>query len=318
MYFDFEDYRPEVNPVGRAISLREGVLLSIIAHLGLVIVLLLFWQQLAKDEASRKRQAILMAEAHPPEHTTFVYIPNNNAAPKAPEMAPPSDLNRVARDQARAPKPDSLPFSRGNSPDPINQPPKETARGRGAEPQAGPPLTQPQDTFPEPQVVQKESPSGLSLPTPTPQTQAGNYGRSSLPQGNLGSALNNLQRYTQSQTFRNLTGGVGKDSTGEIQFDSKGVEFGPWLRRFVERVRGNWNVPMAAMSLKGHVVIQFNIHKDGRITDLAIVGPCPIDSFNTAAYGALVASSPTDPLPPEYPDEHAFFTVTFYYNEQVP
>ena len=30
MYFDFEDYRPEFNPVGRAISLREGVLLSII------------------------------------------------------------------------------------------------------------------------------------------------------------------------------------------------------------------------------------------------------------------------------------------------
>ena len=30
---------------------------------------------------------------------------------------------------------------------------------------------------------------------------------------------------------------------------------------------------------------------------------------------ALLASNPTEPLPPEYPDDKAFFTVTFYYNE---
>ena len=28
--------------------------------------------------------------------------------------------------------------------------------------------------------------------------------------------------------------------------------------------------------------------------------------------------SPTQPLPPEYPSDHAFFTVTFYYNETPP
>lgn len=142
-------------------------------------------------------------------------------------------------------------------------------------------------------------------------------GRSALPGGQLGKALSDLRRYTDTQVFKNLQGSGGKPGD-TIQFDSKGVEFGPWLRRFVERVRNNWNVPMAAMSLKGHVIIQFNIHKNGQITDLSVVGPCPVDSFNTAAYGALVASNPTDPLPPEYPDEKAFFTVTFYYNEQVP
>jgi hypothetical protein len=29
----------------------------------------------------------------------------------------------------------------------------------------------------------------------------------------------------------------------------------------------------------------------------------------------LLSSNPTQPLPPEYPDDKAFFTVTFYYNE---
>ena len=41
-----------------------------------------------------------------------------------------------------------------------------------------------------------------------------------------------------------------------------------------------------------------------------------IESFNTAAAGALAASNPTLPLPPEYPSDKAFFTVTFFYNER--
>jgi len=31
-----------------------------------------------------------------------------------------------------------------------------------------------------------------------------------------------------------------------------------------------------------------------------------------------MTSNPVDPLPPEYPSEKAFFTVTFYYNERPP
>ena len=33
MYLDFDDYRPDIQPIGRAISWREGVLISIIVHL---------------------------------------------------------------------------------------------------------------------------------------------------------------------------------------------------------------------------------------------------------------------------------------------
>jgi TonB family protein len=69
------------------------------------------------------------------------------------------------------------------------------------------------------------------------------------------------------------------------------------------------------MSMSGHVVITFNVHKNGALTDLTIAGPCPVEAFNHAAYGALVASNPTAPLPPEYPSDSAFFTVTFFYNE---
>jgi hypothetical protein len=51
------------------------------------------------------------------------------------------------------------------------------------------------------------------------------------------------------------------------------------------------------------------------ITDVTVIRPSEIESFNTAAVNALLASSPTVPLPAEYPDDKAFFTATFYYNE---
>jgi len=69
------------------------------------------------------------------------------------------------------------------------------------------------------------------------------------------------------------------------------------------------------MSLKGHVVLQFNVHKNGAITDLAIVQPSAIEAFNNAAVNAIRGSNPTQPLPPEYPADKTLFTVTFYYNE---
>jgi TonB family protein len=137
-----------------------------------------------------------------------------------------------------------------------------------------------------------------------------------VPGGGLGDALKNLQRFVQRETFDNPQGSGGQFGP-EIQFDTKGIEFGPWVRRFIAQVKRNWlpMIPYSAMMYKGHVVMTFNVHKDGNITELSIAGPCPVDAFNTAAFGALKASTPTEPLPREYPTESAFFTVTFFYNE---
>jgi TonB family protein len=107
-------------------------------------------------------------------------------------------------------------------------------------------------------------------------------------------------------------------SPPSIQFDSKGVEFGPWLRRFVAQIRRNWFIPQSAMLQKGHVVVTFYVGKDGRITELKVLRPSAIELFNNSSFGALASSNPTHPLPPEYPNDRAFFTVTFYYNESPP
>jgi len=311
MYFDFEDYRPDTPRVGPAISWREGVLLSIIAHLMMAIFLILSPRLFPVDQAARAR-ALAAAEQRAEDQARFVFVQPrlDRIAPNAPDRAEPSDKDRMARAPEHAPNPaNPMPFARGNTPERVEELPSPQARGQGPtpDPAAG---QQAQNTPPPESDKALDSQSGLQRPAL--QTANGANGRAAAGGGSLGDSLRNLQRYVQ--TFDNPQGGGGQFGP-EIQFDTKGVEFGPWIRRFIAQVKRNWLVPYAAMSSKGHVVIQFNVHKDGSITDLTVVGPCPIDAFNNAAFGALASSNPTQPLPPEYPSEKAFFTVTFFYNE---
>jgi len=135
--------------------------------------------------------------------------------------------------------------------------------------------------------------------------------------GLLGSAMQNLERYVHRETFGNLSGDTGRYGPS-IQFDSKGVEFGPWIRRFVAQIRRNWFVPYAMLTMNGNVVLTFFVHRDGTLTDLTVVQPSTVGGFTNSAYNALRSSNPTTPLPPDYPDDQAFFTVTFYFNEVPP
>jgi TonB family protein len=107
-------------------------------------------------------------------------------------------------------------------------------------------------------------------------------------------------------------------SEATLQFDAKGVDFGTWERPFIRKVVNNWASVSAAGSLKGRVEVSFNVHKDGTITDIVVVGPSKVEVLNTSSLNAIAASSPVQPLPAEYPDEKAHITITFYYNETPP
>lgn len=314
MYFDFDDYRPDTPRVVTAISWREGVLLSVIFHLLIVITLILSPKLFTMSDAARAR-AIALAEQRAQDRAQFVFVQPrlDTEAPKPPDRADSSDKDRIARAPEQAPKPENeSPFARGNTPEKVQEEPTPAARGEGPTPD--PAAGQQAQNAPAPPPL--DSASALQLPTPPPQnTPNGANGRAAASGGSLGEALRNLQRYVQM--YDNQEGGVGQYGP-EIQFDSRGVEFGPWIRRFVAQVKRNWFVPYSVMSNTGHVVIQFNVHRDGAITDLAIVGPCPIPAFNSAAYGALASSNPTQQLPAAYPADKAFFTVTFFYNESPP
>jgi TonB family protein len=315
IHFDFEHRYQDELVVGRAISPREAVMASIIVHL-LIIIAFQFGPDLnffkpSPEELEARRQEILRQQELERANRRFVFV-QPQVDMKALEPKPNvdlSDLDRRAQAPQRAAKPDNpVPFSRGNSAERTESATAVPERARGAEtdvkPDAQPPEPEPEEriarTLPPADTGIKRS-TDVSRPAP----------------GALGDALRNLERYVQNETFHNPQGGVS-DPGATIQFDTKGVEFGPWLRRFVAQVRRNWFVPYAAMTFRGRVVIQFNIHKNGAITETVVAGPSDIDAFNRAAYNAILGSNPTEPLPPEYPEPVAFFTVTFYYNEQPP
>ncbi len=137
--------------------------------------------------------------------------------------------------------------------------------------------------------------------------------------GLLGRALQNLDRYALRESFMNRKGDTGRYGP-EIQFDSRGAEFGPWIRRFIAQVRRNWFVPYAIMSrsLHGNVALTFFVNRDGSINELQVISPAALDAFTNSAFNALATSNPTQPLPDDYPGDRCFFTVTFYFNESPP
>jgi TonB family protein len=309
MYIDFEDSRPDTPRVEGALSVREGVLISIIVHLLLLIAVLLVPDLLPESV----RPAPVAAVSEPRQSPRFVFMqPRADISKPQPRQdVEASDQDRRMSTIAPPPKPENpLPFARGNSPQREEADVAPPNRGNAPEPSVarGNPNTDAEGQM----AANDPSRSMMRLPdapNATPGLRLGEAGS----KGALGNALRNLQRYVQHQSFDNPTG--SGDSQGLIQFDSKGVDFGPWLRRFVAQVKRNWFVPQAAMIMKGHVVITFNIHRNGAITDIEVKQPSSVESFNIAAVNALMSSNPTQPLPPEYPSDSAFFTVTFLYNE---
>jgi TonB family protein len=325
MYFDFEDYRPDTPRLDAPISKREGVLLSLVLHV-LFVVLILVLAPLGEAQrlAAIKRAeelALQQRRQQAAEDRRFVFVQPrvDLEARRAPERADLSDKDRQVQAPERAVNPqNALPFARGNSTERVEAddrgarereqpapetPPRTAEEGREAS------LAEQADGNASDKQAISTLPEGRLGPRMSTETARNS--------GSLGEALRNLQRYVDRESFNNPRGGGGGFGPS-IQFDTKGVEFGPWIRRFVAQIKRNWIVPLAAMTMRGHVVMTFNVHKDGAITDIQVLQPSSIDGFNHAAANALIGSNPTFPLPPEYPSDRAFFTVTFYYNEVPP
>jgi TonB family protein len=308
IHFDIDSRYQDELVVGSAISRREGVIFSVVTHIVLILAILLVPKlpmfQVTPEELARRR-AELERELREQQDQRFVFVQPriDMKAVQPPERAPLSDADRRAQTRETAPNANNpLPLARGNSTERVEEQNNERAAGEQNQNQ---PTLQPQ---PESQEARVLPPADEGYRRPLPQAPQ------PKPSGSLGEALRNLQQYVQKQTFNNPQGGLNQPGAA-IQFDTKGVEFGPWLRRFVAQVRHNWFIPQAAMTFHGHVVLTFNIHKDGSISDVSVLQPSDIDGFNKAAIGAITGSNPTEPLPPEYPSDQAFFTVTFYYNE---
>ena len=294
MYLDLEDYRPDTPRVPSVISVREGVLLSLVLH-GLMLLFIMFGPT-ELFEASTEPVVPVPVNKEPLKYVQM--MPTIDRQELAKLQAELSDIDRRSATRERAPVPQNeAPLSRGNTPEKVVGGPSEPP-----EPAASPPSSPPAERVPD-------STAGLYAEArqPTPPTP---------PAPNVGRALRNLQQYLQDNNYDNALGGA-TDQNADIQFDSKGADFGPWLRRFVAQVRRNWLIPQVAELARGHVVLQFTVLRNGAIVDLRVSQPASIDAMTVSALNSIKLSNPTATLPPDFPDDRAPFIVTFRYNEPV-
>lgn len=373
MLFDFEDRHVETPTIESAMSWREQVLLSIFAHVAVVLLVLLvprldFVQAMEEQRAARlaelaQEQEELLALARLADRDrdrTFVFIEPlvETEPPAAPRPdAPLSDRDRIGQSPEVADDPlNTLPNAEGNSSnfivaedpqdglgpdragsseaseeapleaeladselDGVTDDPVENAEvadaTRGAEETA-------EEEGDDRSALLEEllADGALSVPGGREDPDEPDPAARRPADGLLGRAMRNLERYSpRRESFANSRGRASQYGP-DIQFDSRGADFGPWIRRFIAQVRRNWFVPYAVMSrsMHGHVVLTFYVNRDGSMTDLRIIRPAGIDAFNNSAFNALATSNPTQPLPAEYPDDRCFFTVTFYFNESPP
>jgi TonB family protein len=311
MYFDLEDRRPDTPILDRPLTRLEQFLLTIIAYLLIVIAIITYPKLpfVKAAQAARLKQLEAQREKIEAmrEPMQFVFAKPKVEIERLPDKAKfLSDESHKAQAPEKAPVPKTdIPMSRGNTVD-------RTIADPG-KPQPQPPQ--------QPTAPPASNPNALALPTTAQSTIARNDTSSNpvMPNrapGLLSDAIRNVGRYTQGETLQNVQG--NSDFGPSFQFDSKGVDFGSWLRRFKAQVYRNWLIPYAAMALHGHTVIRFTIHKDGSISDLIVLQPSTVDAFTKAAFNAINASNPTVPLPQDYPDESMVMTVIFYYNEMPP
>ena len=365
MIFDFEDRYFDTPTIEAAMSWREQVLLSVLAH-GLVVLLVLFVPQLpfvqeaealrlarlAELQEQQEQQQLALAAD---QNRTFVYIEPlvDFEADQAPNPnAPLSDRDRIAQSPTAAEDPlNNLPNADGNSmrfveseePSDALEPERAADAAAASNREAAASDSRFEDAsgdvpdaetadasraaeapgeddgrLPDELVEQLLADGALSLPGGgEPDLDTFDPDADRPADGLLGRAMRNLDRYARRQTFNNQRGQVDRQAPF-IQFDSKGADFGPWIRRFVAQVYRNWFMPYAIMSMHGNVVLTFNVHRDGSITDLNVMKPSRVRAFTNSAFNAISTSNPTYPLPDDYPDDTCFFTVTFYFNESPP
>ena len=306
MYFDLEDYRPDTPRIPNPISIREAVLISVIVHLVFVISYLLVPEEWFERQELLAENAMPVDPQRQPPLRFVEVMPLLDRMEQPVRPADQSDLDRRSQTRERPPDAiDPVPFMRGNTPEMIEGGPSAAA------PPSAPP-SPPSRPEAEPVDASALPPADRGFASVPPQPASPSASQAAPT---LGDQLRNLQQYLRQENFDNPRGGDTEQSA-DIQFDSMGIDFGPWLRRFKNQVERNWLVPAAAMSLRTRVVIRFNVLRNGYITDLTVLQPASVPALTNAALNALRLSNPTAELPPEYPAEKVLFTVTFYYNER--
>jgi len=306
-------------PEKTAVTFREAVLGSLLAHACVIIYFLIF------PDTFRPGTFTFAAprDANAPIPLEFLTEP---AAPESRELTL-GDSGREVRSERRperAPPPENEePFSQGNNPNRFVAPPIPHRAQAAPEPGADGSSQATQQEMAGSQLQSSQAPEGDA----SKSDSALSSGRSEflVPKrgGSGGTGLREaLGKMSLGLSggaplkFDNPTGGLA-GPTGGLSFDTPGFDWGPYARKIYWIIWTNWTQgwpPAAWAGLQGVVTVRFRIMRDGQVTGITLIDSSGTPAFDTCATVALEASSPLPPLPEEFPKDSEGITARFLYN----
>jgi TonB family protein len=290
---------------------------SVAVHILAIIALIQFFARPAPTKEQEEIARTIFTPLVAPG--AFDLEQPKSVAPPAPHVkVNPQDIRRVAPTPVR-PTPE---------PPKVVEPPRELPAA--PVPKNTPPPLAPTEA--PTQKVENQKP-GLILETPDAPTPRNPH--LTLPQGaTSGQSLNDLLHGDRPSGPRAIVGGgpvrsgglSGRAGSGgqaygglEMLTPDEGVDFSGYLQRVYLTVYRNWIAVMpesAQLGDQGIVQLTFHINRDGSVThsDPVILAKSGKEPLDRAAYSSIRASSPFDPLPPQFSGPNIELRYTYYYN----
>ena len=322
MYFDFEDYRPTSRPSAArsrgakaSCSRSSSTCCVVIAHSALAAAV-------SRRAAGRSAALLAAQERAAASQPTFVFVAAaGRHRPRRSRRSARSLRSGSQAQRARARR--SSRRIRCRSRAAIRRSASNARRtaaaraGRGPRRIPAPAASRHRASSPTLKAAGLASQPAVPTRRSRPRSKA-RTARSTAAGGSLGDALRNLQRYVAARAVRQPAG-RRRPVRPAIQFDTKGVEFGPWIRRFIAQVKRNWFIPYAAMTMQGprrHHVQRPQGRRDHRPRGRRPSSDRRVQQRRVRRAGGV--ESDRSRCRRSIPSDKAFFTVTFYYNEMPP
>ncbi len=313
---EIEEIVERIEHPQRRFPLERAILLSLIAHLLLVIILLLHPMSIPdyrhETPELRARREAAEAEFRVPVKF-FTEAPGPSRRNPNP-ASPPSDKSRVASGGDKSKPRSATPFVAEKSGIEGLQPgpkAKEGSRAASASPASPPSGAQ----------ASAGAPSTAS-PAPNSQTAKNSPGFSVTP--GAGQTLPNLNRAIQSAAGNPFAGQGGSPipnpnggyvDSGPLSFDTQWYDWGDYAEEMLRRIKLHWEAPdLLRMGVKGKLTIRFYIRADGSVEGEKILRDSTIPPYDHAAFQAIATSSPFRPLPKDLHEDREGVTITFFYN----
>lgn len=292
---------------------REGIWISIIAHI------LLFWVLLYGPKYLWRQPHVVNPVQEQKDLTVLTLPPDLLKQVKPKPQSPLSDKNRIAQSELDRKLQEQLRSLRGRPVPPAPKAPQEPPAPQ-QQAQAQPQKVAPAPPPPMRPVQQSQAPPAPPAP---PLPSAPNFNTGPQTAGDeIRQAVRNAARNSgqnSSDYGMNAPGQMPLNAGVDILSDTMGVDFGPYMQRVIEATYRSWLpiIPESArppLDKQGKVGIRFKIYPDGSVKQMILEFPSGDVSLDRAAWGGITGASPYPPLPGQFKGPFLELRFGFYYN----